>query len=537
MDDVESRIIELVAKSKNLPVTDVRMDTTFDELQIDSLDKINLSFAVEEMFSIEIPDESLNSLKTVGDVVRGVESLRAERSLGSTASPRGQPLKCEDQVKRVVVTGLGCITPIGNSVEEFRKSLYEGRTGIAPFDPAFPGMAGPENGLRFKTAGKVKNFEPTKNPAQHLTSGVIVSADTSAQFGIIAARQAAAESGLLHHHDPAAIAIITGCACGGRAADEDANRHLYTRNARVPPTAILRTMASSGTSNIAIELGITGPVFNISTACASGNHAIGLAFQMVRAGIAPAAIAGGYEAALTFGFLRAWDSMRVVSPTACRPFSVDRDGMTLGEGAAMLTLESLESAQARGARIYAEIVGFGMSADAHHITQPRAEGAATAIRKALEDAALLSGVESAAWASRRLHQCARHRHAHQRRRRGRGDPPGARRIRAAHSSWGDEIPHRPLDWGCRGDRGAGDDTCARRCQSAAHGWRHPGRSHVDPRYPDWRVATDGCRKRHCAVELAGVRRTERRTPPSFSGLTTMFLPTSYSEASRKALIP
>ena len=146
-------------------------------------------------------------------------------------------------------------------------------------------------------------------------------------------------------------------------------------------------MASSGTSNIAIEMGITGSVLNIATACASGTHAIGLAFQMVRAGIAPAAITGGYEAALTFGFLRAWDSMRVVSPTCCRPFSADRDGMTLGEGAAMLVLEPLEDAQRRGARIYAEIVGFGMSADAHHITQPRAEGAALAMRRALDDAA------------------------------------------------------------------------------------------------------------------------------------------------------
>jgi 3-oxoacyl-[acyl-carrier-protein] synthase II/nodulation protein E len=116
---------------------------------------------------------------------------------------------------------------------------------------------------------------------------------------------------------------------------------------------------------------------------------------MVRSGMAPAAIAGGYEAALTFGFLRAWDSMRVVSPTSCRPFAVDRDGMTLGEGAAMITIEPLDSALARGAHIYAEIVGFGMSADAHHITQPRAEGAAEAIRRALNDAAQ-SGVEEPA---------------------------------------------------------------------------------------------------------------------------------------------
>jgi 3-oxoacyl-[acyl-carrier-protein] synthase II/nodulation protein E len=136
-------------------------------------------------------------------------------------------------------------------------------------------------------------------------------------------------------------------------------------------------------------------VLNVATACASGTHAIGLAFQMVRAGMAPAAIAGGYEAPLTFGFLRAWDSMRVVSPTACRPFAADRDGMTLGEGAAMLVLEPMDAAVARGARIYAEVVGFGMSADAHHITQPRAEGAALAMTRALEDAAV-SGVDDAA---------------------------------------------------------------------------------------------------------------------------------------------
>jgi len=335
-------------------------------------------------------------------------------------------------MNRVVVTGLGCVTPTGNTVAAFRESMYAGRTGIAPFDPSFLGALSPDPGLRFKTTGKVKNFDPIHNPAQHLTSGVIVSSDTSAQFGIVAARQAAAESALVHHHDPSAIAIITGCACGGRAADEDANRHLYTRNARVPPTAILRTMASSGTSNIAIELGVTGTVLNISTACASGTHAIGLAFQMVRSGIAPAAIAGGYEAALTFGFLRAWDSMRVVSPTSCRPFSVDRDGMTLGEGAAMLTIEPLDAALARGARIYAEIVGFGMSADAHHITQPRAEGAALAMRRALEDTAHAGIVEPAGRVG--------YINAH-----GTGTPTNdAVQATAIHQAFGEFAPHIPV---------------------------------------------------------------------------------------------
>ncbi len=335
-------------------------------------------------------------------------------------------------MKRVVVTGLGCITPIGNTVEQFRDSLNAGCSGIAPFDPNFPGGPPADPGLRFKTTAKVKGFDPVHNADQHLTSGVIVSADTSAQFGIVAARQAAAESGLLLHHDLTAIAIITGCACGGRAADEEANRQLYTRNARVPPTAILRTMASSGTSNIAIELGITGTVLNIATACASGTHAIGLAFHMVRAGIAPAAIAGGYEAPLTFGFLRAWDSMRVVSPTSCRPFALDRDGMTLGEGAAMMVLEPLDAALARGAHIYAEIVGFGMSADAHHITQPRAEGAGLAMRRALADAAL-SGIDEAA---RRVGYINAH---------GTGTPTNdAVEAAAIHQALGDLAPRIPV---------------------------------------------------------------------------------------------
>jgi 3-oxoacyl-[acyl-carrier-protein] synthase II/nodulation protein E len=299
-------------------------------------------------------------------------------------------------MNRVVVTGLGCVTPIGNTVDAFRESLYAGRTGIAPFDLSLlPGALSPDPGIRYKTTAKVKDFRPTQNPEQHLSSGFILTSELGAQFGIIAARQAVAHSGFLPHYDASNIAIVTGCSCGGRGADEDANRNLYLRNARVPPTAIIRTMASSGTSNIAIETGVTGPVLNISTACASGTHAIGLAFHMVRSGMALAAIAGSYEAPLTYGFLRAWDSMRVVSPTSCRPFSADRDGMTLGEGAAMLILEPLGAALARGARIYAEIVGFGMSADAHHITQPRAEGAALAMRRALEDTAHAGIVEAA----------------------------------------------------------------------------------------------------------------------------------------------
>jgi nodulation protein E len=157
---------------------------------------------------------------------------------------------------------------------------------------------------------------------------------------------------------------------------------------RVHPLTIPKTMANAGASHISMEFGVTGPAYTISTACSSAGHAIGEAYWKVRSGFAPLAIAGGSEAPFSFGILKAWEAMRVVSPDACRPFSRDRRGMILGEGAAMFVLEPLEAARARGARIHAEIVGFGMSADACHITQPSKEGAARAMRAALRDAAL-----------------------------------------------------------------------------------------------------------------------------------------------------
>ena len=286
-----------------------------------------------------------------------------------------------EAVNRVVVTGLGCITPIGNTVPDFHTALLSGATGIAPFPP-FPEAPGETQGLRFTQSARVKDFDAR----QHLDSGIVVSTDRTTHFAIVAARQAALESQITTHHAPEKIAIIVGCACGGRQAEETETIKLYARDARVHPLTVIRTMASAGASNISIDQKITGPTLNISTACSSATHAIGLAFHMIRSGMVSAAIAGGHEAPLTFGFLRAWDSMRVVSPTQCRPFSADRDGMTIGEGAAMLTLETLESARARHATIYAEIVGFGFSADASHITQPHAEGAASAMRQALADA-------------------------------------------------------------------------------------------------------------------------------------------------------
>ncbi len=279
-------------------------------------------------------------------------------------------------MNRVVITGMGCLTPIGNSPEALWQSLEGGRTGIAPLpDPLDPS-------LKFKNAGQIIDFDPSS-----LSHTQLQTTERCAQLALLAARQAVAESSITSHHAPDKIAILLGCSTTGRQAEEPEIAKVYTRDARVHPLTIPRSMSSNGTAQVAIDHKITGPALTVSTACASGAHAIGLAFHMIRAGMATAALAGAHEAPLTRAFLRAWDSMRVVSPTSCRPFSADRDGMSLAEGAAILSLETLASARARNAKIYAEVLGFGMSTDAFHITQPKPEGPAQAIQACLRDAA------------------------------------------------------------------------------------------------------------------------------------------------------
>ena len=221
---------------------------------------------------------------------------------------------------RVVITGLGCITPIGSTVDEFRTSLYSATTGISPIAGVYDAPDG-NPGVRFTQAAQIFDFDPT----QHLTSGVITATNRNTQFGIVTARQAVQQSGLLQHHPPDNIAIIMGCACGGRSSEEVDLARLYRTNARAHPLTIIRTMSSAGASNISIDLRITGPTLDISTACASSTHAIGLAFQMVRSGMVSAALTGGHEAPLSFGFYRAWGLHARRLPAACRPFSADRE--------------------------------------------------------------------------------------------------------------------------------------------------------------------------------------------------------------------
>ena len=255
-----------------------------------------------------------------------------------------------------------------------------GQTAIAPLrDPGSPPY-------KFQTGAEARNFEPLAQ----FTEKDLVILERFALFAVAAAREAVAQSGLRFEGELGErTAIVTGSSVGGQFAEEEGYQRLYRENnPRVAPLTIPRTMANAGASQISLEFGIHGPAYTVSTACSSSNHAIGQAFWMIRSGQVKAAVTGGSEAVFSEGLLRAWEAMRVVSPEPCRPFSADRRGLSLGEGGAMFVLEEWEHARARGAAIIGEVVGFGMSSDAHHITQPCASGPARAMQWALEDAQL-----------------------------------------------------------------------------------------------------------------------------------------------------
>jgi len=282
--------------------------------------------------------------------------------------------------RRVAVTGIGVISALGRTRDEFWCGLTEGRAAIRPMTLV------PAGSVRFPNAAEVADFRA----ADFLDPKDCDLLDRFAQFALIAAREAVADSGIAFEGGLGEnSAIVTGSCLGGKTSEDEQFANLYAHHAtRFPPLSIPKAMANAGASRISLEFGITGPVYTISTACSSANHAIGHAFWMVRSGSAEVAIAGGSEAPFSLGVLKAWEAMRVVSADTCRPFSRDRRGMILGEGAAMLVLEPLDRARARGARIWGEIAGFGMSSDAAHITHPSARGAARAMRAAFTDAAL-----------------------------------------------------------------------------------------------------------------------------------------------------
>ncbi len=285
--------------------------------------------------------------------------------------------------RRVVVTGAGILCSLGSNATQCWSALREGRSGIAPI------QAAEMQGLRFQNGAEVRGFTAT----DHFEATRCDLIDRFAQFAVVAAREAACAAGFdLSRSRPLGelspkLAVITGTSMGGQTSLDRGFEAIYKQGRPRPhPFTIPLTMYNAGASQISMDLGTTGPAFTISTACASSTHAIGQAFWMVRSGAVEAAICGGSEAPFSPGILRAWEAMRVVSPDVCRPFSRDRRGLTLGEGAAMLYMEPLETALARGARILGEVVGFGMSSDAGHITQPNVSGPAAAMAAALGDA-------------------------------------------------------------------------------------------------------------------------------------------------------
>jgi nodulation protein E len=281
-------------------------------------------------------------------------------------------------LRRVAVTGIGVISALGANRESFWQSLAAGESGIRPMQLVASGT------VRFPNAAEVQNYQT----ADHFDEKEAALLDRFAQFAAIAAREAVRDAQIEWTADlREQTAIVTGSSTGGQTSEDESFRDYYERKqTRFSPFAIPKAMSNAGASRISFEHGITGPVYTVSTACSSANHAIGQAFWMVRNGAAELAIAGGSEAPFSPGMLKAWEGMRVVSPDTCRPFSRERKGLILGEGAGMLILEPLDRAQSRGAQIYGEIAGFGMSSDAHHLTQPLAEGAARAMRAALRDA-------------------------------------------------------------------------------------------------------------------------------------------------------
>ena len=283
-------------------------------------------------------------------------------------------------MNRVVVTGLGTVSPVGQSSAAYWAALAAGRTGFGPPTIFDAGR------LNTKSVAEVNDFVA----ADHFDVRQIGFLDRVSQLAVVAAREAIGQSGLSFRNGLGArTAAIIGSGIGGQTTQDDNFKRIYADNAvRVHPLIIPRTMPNAPASQISMFFGIKGPTYAVSTACASATHSIGQAFHLVRAGAVACAVAGGAEAQLTTGTVKAWEAMRILAPDTCRPFSRDRKGMVLGEGAAILVLEPLDHATARGADILGEIVGFGMSADAGDLTAPDPDGMVRAMTAALADAGL-----------------------------------------------------------------------------------------------------------------------------------------------------
>lgn len=290
-------------------------------------------------------------------------------------------------MRRVAITGAGTVNALGLDVPSTLAAMREGRGAIGPLEIR------DADRLSVGIGAQVKGFDGEAR----FSRAQLSLWDRFTQFAVAAAAEAVAQSGLRIEGEAALRAgVLLGTSGGGLGTVDDSYRTVFEEGKnRVHPFTVPRLMANAAASAVSMEHGLMGPALTVSTACASSNHAMGLAFQMIRSGMADVMLAGGSEAMLCFGGLKAWEGLRVMSPDACRPFSATRSGMVQGEGAAVFVFEDWERARARGAEILAEVAGFGMTSDAKDIVLPSAEGAERAMRAALADAGL--GAEAVAY--------------------------------------------------------------------------------------------------------------------------------------------
>lgn len=287
-------------------------------------------------------------------------------------------------MRRVVVTGLGAVTPVGNDVESMWTALKNGESGIdyiTKFDT---------DDLKVKIAGEVKNFDPTL----YIEKKELRKTELFTQYAVAAATQAVKDSGIENNIEPERLGVYVGAGIGGIGTFVENTLGMDKGGARkVSPFFIPMMIGNIAAGTIAIRFNAKGVCLPVVTACATGTHSIGEAFHAIKHGYADAIITGGAEAAVTPLAIAGFSNMKALSSnddpkTACRPFDKNRDGFIMGEGAGIMVLEEYEHAKARGAKIYAEICGYGNSCDAHHITapDPTAEGPARAVRAAFEEA-------------------------------------------------------------------------------------------------------------------------------------------------------
>jgi nodulation protein E len=289
-----------------------------------------------------------------------------------------------ERKRRVVITGMGAVTPIGTTVDEFWAGLRAGKSGVSELG-GFP-----LEDLKILIAAQIKNFDHKARLKHFKRDRIISLADRYSWFAAVAADEAVRMSGLeMPIADPYRSACIVGSGAGGLVTYETAYRDLFILNKRAThPLTLLRIIGSSASAHVGIEFGVKGPTFATCSACSTATHAIGIAKDYIQGGLVDVAIAGASESVINYGTMKAWQALHVLSPEGCFPFAKKRNGTVLGEGAGILVMESLEHAQARGATILAELVGYGMASDSQDMVKPTVEGPSVAMQNALDDAGL-----------------------------------------------------------------------------------------------------------------------------------------------------